>query len=409
MGTCRASNGRIQGGMFMVRMPLPSQVYKYRKTMRRKLIYPPLIWLGHKKTYEVVLILGLAFIFLLLAAVSPFLLAADASEFGRFPARVLVGGVPVGGLTPEQAVARCEQELADAAAQPLTLTVDGESWSKPAAELGLEIDCRATVEQAYGRAWETTLPERMIRRFLRRPRSMELPLIIKYDRAPVRNFVSESLPSIECKPKNAYLDVSTGDAIVRDARDGRKVEMEQVVAATERALSSGRRTVEVPIATRTPPEITEVTVGKLILVNQEAHTLKLYDRDKLLATYPVAIGSPEYPTVIGEWAIVRMEKNPTWYNRGSTWMENMPETIAPGPGNPLGTRAMTLNGGGVLIHGTSNTWSIGRSVSHGCVRMYMRDVEALYEQCFVGMPVYIIKRSGEPYFDCSKPPFWKNE
>jgi lipoprotein-anchoring transpeptidase ErfK/SrfK len=100
-----------------------------------------------------------------------------------------------------------------------------------------------------------------------------------------------------------------------------------------------------------------------------------------------------------------MEKNPTWYNRGSTWAENMPASIGPGPNNPLGTRAMTINGGGVLIHGTHDTGSIGSSASHGCVRMSIPDVEALFNQCNVGMPVYIIKQTGKPGFDCTKHPF----
>jgi len=104
---------------------------------------------------------------------------------------------------------------------------------------------------------------------------------------------------------------------------------------------------------------------------------------------------------------VKADKNPTWYNRGSTWAENMPASLPPGPGNPLGTRAITLNGGGVLIHGTSDGWSIGRSVSHGCIRMYISDVEQLFEHVYIGMPVYIIKAAGNPGFDCSKPPFWK--
>ncbi len=367
------------------------------------------MWLGRKKTHEVILVLGLAFMFVLLAAVSPFLLAADASAFGRFPPGVRIDGIDVGGLTRAEAVAVCRSELAGLDSRPVTLTVDGESWSNTAADVGLEIDYEGMVERAYKTAWDTSLPERMIRRFLGSPRSMNMPLAIKYDDQLLRRFVNVAMPSIECEPKNAYLDVSSGEAVVRSPKTGRRADLEQVLAAAGKALEKGKRTVEVPIAKRTPPEITEVTVGRLILVNQEAHTLSLYDRDKLLAKYPVAVGSAKYPTVIGEWAVVRLEKNPTWYNRGSTWMENMPESIPPGPNNPLGTRAITINGGGILIHGTNNTGSIGYSVSHGCIRMYMKDVEALYEQVNVGMPVYIIKRSGEPYFDCSKPPFWKNE
>jgi lipoprotein-anchoring transpeptidase ErfK/SrfK len=194
------------------------------------------------------------------------------------------------------------------------------------------------------------------------------------------------MPDINCKPRNAYIDVSTGSAAIISPRDGRESDPAKVLTAVHKALEGGSRTVVVPVDKRTPPEITKVAVGKFLLVNQGSHTLKLYNGDNMLAEYPVCVGSPQYPTVIGQWKIVQMEKNPTWYNRGSTWADNMPAMIPPGPNNPLGPRAMALNGGGDLIHGTSDTGSIGTSSSHGCVRMYISDVTALYEQCFVGMP-----------------------
>jgi L,D-transpeptidase ErfK/SrfK len=86
----------------------------------------------------------------------------------------------------------------------------------------------------------------------------------------------------------------------------------------------------------------------------------------------------------------------------------MPPSIGPGPGNPLGTRAMPLNASGVLIHGTPSSWSIGQNVSHGCVRMYMKDVEQLFDMVEAGTPVYVIRASGDPGFDVTKKPFWQN-
>ena len=54
-----------------------------------------------------------------------------------------------------------------------------------------------------------------------------------------------------------------------------------------------------------------------------------------------------------------------------------------GPGNPLGVRAMYLwqNGKDTLfrIHGTVEPWTIGKSVSSGCIRMINQDVIDLYE------------------------------
>ncbi|HEX6574228.1 MAG TPA: L,D-transpeptidase [Gemmatimonadaceae bacterium] len=54
----------------------------------------------------------------------------------------------------------------------------------------------------------------------------------------------------------------------------------------------------------------------------------------------------------------------------------------------LGTRRLVL-GDGYALHGTNAPESIGRSVSHGCVRLRNEDIEKLYEMVPVGTPVYI--------------------
>ena len=63
--------------------------------------------------------------------------------------------------------------------------------------------------------------------------------------------------------------------------------------------------------------------------------------------------------------------------------------MPPGPGNPLGTRAMYLNAPGIRIHGTYDTSSVGTYASHGCIRMTIADSEALYPLVPVGTTVLI--------------------
>ena len=67
------------------------------------------------------------------------------------------------------------------------------------------------------------------------------------------------------------------------------------------------------------------------------------------------------------------------------------EPIPPGPGNPLGTRWMGISAPAVGIHGTPDPASIGYSVSHGCIRMLIPEVEWLFNQVDVGTPVYIVR------------------
>lgn len=62
------------------------------------------------------------------------------------------------------------------------------------------------------------------------------------------------------------------------------------------------------------------------------------------------------------------------------------------PGGVYGAKWLGLNipGGGYGIHGTNNPSSIGKNVSRGCIRMYNRDVIALFNLVPVGTPVKII-------------------
>jgi lipoprotein-anchoring transpeptidase ErfK/SrfK len=65
--------------------------------------------------------------------------------------------------------------------------------------------------------------------------------------------------------------------------------------------------------------------------------------------------------------------------------------VIPGgsPRNPMGEAALTLRGGDYAIHGTNNPASIGGFVSHGCIRMYNRDIRELYRLVNIGTPVIV--------------------
>jgi lipoprotein-anchoring transpeptidase ErfK/SrfK len=69
-----------------------------------------------------------------------------------------------------------------------------------------------------------------------------------------------------------------------------------------------------------------------------------------------------------------------------------------GPGNPLGARAMYLwqNGKDTLfrIHGTVEPWTIGKSVSSGCIRMINQDAIDLYNRVAVGTRVVVLGGGG---------------
>ncbi|MCW2927368.1 MAG: ErfK/YbiS/YcfS/YnhG family protein, partial [Thermoleophilia bacterium] len=125
-----------------------------------------------------------------------------------------------------------------------------------------------------------------------------------------------------------------------------------------------------------------------IVVDRSANTLTLFRVGQVVKTFRVATGSPEYPTPTGDFEIQTMQENPTWTPPDSAWAKDA-KVIPPGPDNPLGTRWMAIQGT-VGIHGTNNPASLGYSVSHGCIRMAIPDVEELYGLVAIGTRVTVV-------------------
>jgi L,D-transpeptidase ErfK/SrfK len=115
-----------------------------------------------------------------------------------------------------------------------------------------------------------------------------------------------------------------------------------------------------------------------------------------LHSYPVSIGRVGWKTPIQDGKIADKTKDPVWTVPDSILAEHEAQgkpiepVYGPGPRNPLGKYAMRLSIPGYLIHGTNQPTSIGRRVSHGCIRMFPNDIEELFNLVPVGTPVSLI-------------------
>ena len=127
-----------------------------------------------------------------------------------------------------------------------------------------------------------------------------------------------------------------------------------------------------------------------IKIDISERKLYLYSEGKVVKTYGVAIGMPQYPTPTGNFSIISKVYHPTWTPPPSPWAAGA-EPVPPGPDNPLGTRWIGISSPSVGIHGTPQDWSIGTAASHGCIRMHIPEVEALFEKVYVGTPVSIVR------------------
>jgi len=113
--------------------------------------------------------------------------------------------------------------------------------------------------------------------------------------------------------------------------------------------------------------------------------------------YAIAVGAPGR-NLSGSARIGRKEEFPAWVPTANM-IRREPAIYGklagglPGghPRNPLGARALYLYRGNrdtmYRIHGTPDPWSIGQSVSSGCVRMVNEDIIDLYDRISVGAPV----------------------
>ena len=144
----------------------------------------------------------------------------------------------------------------------------------------------------------------------------------------------------------------------------------------------------------------------------ERHIVMLRGRRRLLlleggslrSAFPVAVGMPGWETPTGTFRVIEKINQPIWVHPVTG--ERVEDQ---GPDNPLGSHWIafhrdclgrdahdgeswvTIKGCTTTgFHGTPHRWTVGRAISHGCVRLYNEDVKSLYRQVKLGMAVTVL-------------------
>ncbi len=148
---------------------------------------------------------------------------------------------------------------------------------------------------------------------------------------------------------------------------------EQIVVANVEpmALRQGRNSLEAVPPKKQRREGASVAT---IMVGKAARNVRAYDKDgKLIAFYPATIGSTEKPAPSGTFEVRRVAFNPDYhYNPKFAWKgvkAKEPFTVKPGPNNPVGLVWIDLSAPSYGIHGTPEPDKIGKTESHGCIRL----------------------------------------
>jgi L,D-transpeptidase catalytic domain len=120
-----------------------------------------------------------------------------------------------------------------------------------------------------------------------------------------------------------------------------------------------------------------------VLVRLRSHRLVVIRADRVIRTLPIAVGKPSTPTPTGEFFITELLKQP---DPGGVYG---PYAFGTSAYSDVLTHFGNGGNGQIGIHGTDQPWVIGTSASHGCIRLYNRDIVWLSQHIPLGTPVHV--------------------
>lgn len=130
-----------------------------------------------------------------------------------------------------------------------------------------------------------------------------------------------------------------------------------------------------------------------IEVDKKANELRAFGANgELVATYPITVGSTVHPSPNTTLEVLAVAMDPTYHfdPAGRSWGPDRALTIAPGPNNPVGVVWIDLSRDGYGIHGTPEPSLIGKTNSHGCVRLTNWDATELAKSVGKGTQVIFL-------------------
>jgi lipoprotein-anchoring transpeptidase ErfK/SrfK len=323
--------------------------------------------------------------------------AYDHSRRHQIAHGVRIDGIDVGGMSAAAATSKIESGLAASMEQPVTVTSHGHTWHISPRRAGVVVDVPATVSAAVQASRSGSIFTRTWRGVFGGAVHRNVPLRVTYSHEAVTSFVEDVRSAVNTPPRDATVEPGPGGLMQVPDRPGVGVEQKRLTSLVAHALTTpfAKRIVTAPTVVREPKVTTSELAAQYpayIVVDRGTFRLLFYQHLKLASTYEIAVGMQGLETSPGLYHVQWKQVNPPWYVPNSAWAGALAgKTIPPGPQDPLKARFMAFNGG-AGIHGIdpSEYSSIGHDASHGCVRMRIPDVIALYARTPVGTPVFVI-------------------
>ena len=300
----------------------------------------------------------------------------------RIPAGVTAAGVDVSGLTVDEAAARLAGLHGERLSRGVvTVRAADLTWKLKATTARVAFDPLTSAKRALnaGRAAAG--------------QPVDVPLAVKYSKRTGNRFARRIDRRLAIRARNSQLRISIHRVRVTHSRRGRDIDRRKLAKQIGAALVDPRLPrVLKPKVKKIKPKVNANELRRrantVITIQQSTFTLRLFKRMRVVRTYRVAVGMPSYPTPRGLFSIASKQVNPVWSAPNAPWAGELAGTTVSGPQNQLKARWMGIVGG-VGIHGTALEHTIGTRASHGCIRMRVGDVVALYDRVPVGTPVLI--------------------
>jgi lipoprotein-anchoring transpeptidase ErfK/SrfK len=299
---------------------------------------------------------------------------------------VTAAGVDVSGLTTDEAVQRLEGALSERLESGGVIVVVADLQFKFAAsDANTDFDSVTTAKRALYAGREA----------LGAP--VDVPLAVTHTQRAVERFTARINRRIGRRARDARTIITPRRVRVTHSRGGRGIDHDTLATLIGAALDDPRveRVFRIPVRAIKPKITADEArnrAGTVITIDQSTFTLRLFKRLKVVKTYKVAVGQPAYPTPNGRFAIQSKQIDPVWSVPNSPWAGELAGSTVGGGSiaNPLKARWMGVSGS-VGIHGTGQDYSIGTRASHGCIRMHVTDVKALYRRVPLGTQVLIAR------------------